>query len=159
MNHFKNIEILISAILIVLNLNVYSQTDTVLTETDLQFEEDETIDFIEYTEKYDKDSIYMFADHMPEFPGGKEEFKAWLQRNTNYPDIPREGAIEGTVYIKFEVTKTGHIGQVKILKGLDPFLDKEAVKIVKSLPAYKPGMLNKKPINCWMHIPIKFKLD
>jgi protein TonB len=99
------------------------------------------------------------ADPVPSFPGGEVAFKKWLSDNVKYPNIPRESQIQGTVFLRFEVTKTGDIGDVEIMKSIDPLLDEEAIRIIRSLPKFEPAIIDGKPITTWMFSPIKFELN
>ncbi len=104
------------------------------------------------------EGIFVYVSQMPEFPGGIPALKRYIGTHLIYPAEAREKKIEGTVYARFEVTKTGEIGKVQIQKGVHPILDKEAIRVIKTLPKFKPGMQNKKPVNVWYSIPIAFKI-
>lgn len=94
----------------------------------------------------------------PVFPGGERALINFVAAHTNYPVPAQEQGIEGTVYIRFVVTRTGKIGDVKVLRSADPLLDDEALKVVKLLPAWTPGKKNGYPVNVWFVIPVKFRL-
>ena len=100
----------------------------------------------------------IFASKMPEPYGGILALRRFIAKHVNYPAIARENGIQGTVYLRFEVTKTGTIGKVELQKGVDPLLDVEAIKVVKKIPKFKPGMNNGAKVNVWFSIPISFKL-
>jgi protein TonB len=95
----------------------------------------------------------------PMFPGGEGELMKYLLSNVNYPDVARENGIEGTVYIRFVVTKSGKVGETQVMKSADPLLDEAALKVVKSLPTWSPGKINGNAVNVWFIVPIKFKLE
>jgi protein TonB len=95
----------------------------------------------------------------PMFPGGEDELLRYLTQHVDYPPLAQEYGIEGTVYIRFVVTKTGDIGETLVLKPADPILNDEAVKVVKSLPQWTPGKKNGNPVNVWFIVPIKFQLQ
>ncbi len=101
----------------------------------------------------------IIASTMPKFPGGTNVLRTFIARNVNYPAQARETGIQGTVYLRFEVTKTGNIGKVEILKSIDPLLDKEAIRVIKKLPKFKPGINNGKKVNVWFSMPISFRLN
>ncbi len=101
----------------------------------------------------------IIASTMPKFPGGTNVLRTFIARNVNYPAQARETGIQGTVYLRFEVTKTGKIGKVEILKSIDPLLDKEAIRVIKKLPKFKPGINNGKKVNVWFSMPISFRLN
>jgi periplasmic protein TonB len=104
------------------------------------------------------DEIYeSFAcDEKPSFPGGDAQLFKYIAENTRFPNI--EGDIEGKVYIKFVITKTGEIGQTIIMRQVDPLLDEEAIRVVKSLPKWEPAKIKGELVNSWFIVPVKFKL-
>ena len=106
----------------------------------------------------EEDEIFVTPEIYPEFPGGMQELRNWIEANLEYPKEIKRKRIKGTVYLRFEVTKTGEVGKVEIQKGIHPILDDEAVRIIKSIPNFKPGTENGKPIIVWYSIPITFKL-
>lgn len=94
----------------------------------------------------------------PEFPGGPSEMIMCISRNLHYPAEAYASHIEGRVVVQFVVTKTGAVGQVRVVRGVSPDLDAEAVRVVKLLPDFIPGTLNGEPVNVWMTLPIVFKI-
>ena len=95
----------------------------------------------------------------PAFPGGDEALMKYVAENTKYPKEALEKNIEGTVYVRFVVNKNGKVENAKELRSVDPFLEAEALRVVSSLPAWKPGMNKGKPVNVWFIMPVKFKLQ
>jgi protein TonB len=95
----------------------------------------------------------------PMFPGGDAELIKYVAEHTKYPVIAQESGIEGTVYIRFVVTKTGDVGQATVMRAVDPNLEEEALRVVKNLPKWTPGKNNGNPVNVWFIIPVKFKLQ
>ncbi len=105
-------------------------------------------------------TIFIYVKNMPEFPGGVVALKRFIAEHINYPKVARENGIDGTVFLRFEVTKTGNIGKVEIQKGVHPLLDNEAIRVIKSLPKFKPGeQKNGKKVSVWYSIPVTFKLN
>jgi len=95
----------------------------------------------------------------PKFPGGISALKQFIANNTVYPIPAKENNIEGTVFIRFEVTKKGTIGKISVInKTVDEILQNEAVRVIKTLPRFKPGIQNGKPVNVWFSLPVSFKL-
>ncbi len=94
----------------------------------------------------------------PEFPGGAQAMIQYVASNTKYPSMALENGIEGTIYIKFVVTKNGDIGDPKVLRRVDPLLEEEALRVVKGMPKWIPGKNNGTPVNSWVVIPVKFSL-
>jgi len=101
---------------------------------------------------------FLTVQEMPEPRGGVEGLFKYIADNTRYPDIAKENNIQGKVYVRFCVTSKGTIDQVSILKGVDPELDAEAIRIVKIFPPFKPGKQDGKPVPVWFHVYINFQL-
>jgi TonB family protein len=102
---------------------------------------------------------YVVVEEMPMFPGGDSALLAYIGKNTKYPETAKANGVEGRVIIRFCVTDIGGIDRVSVLKGVDPDLDAEAIRVVKSLPAFKPGKQGGKPVNVWYMVPITFGLS
>jgi len=95
----------------------------------------------------------------PMYPGGEGELMKYIAEHVKYPVVAQENGIEGTVYIRFVVTKSGKVGETQVMKSADPLLDEEAVRVVRSMPAWSPGKINGNAVNVWFIVPIKFKLE
>lgn len=106
-----------------------------------------------------KEEVFRAVEQMPQFPGGEGELAKWLQRNIQYPTMAQENNIQGRVIVQFVVTKTGAIGEVKVVKSVDRDLDNEARRLVKKLPHFIPGKMNGQPVNVWFTLPVNFKLQ
>ena len=111
------------------------------------------------TEIDDEDTLFIEYEQMPQFLGGEVALMKFIADNLHYPDSAKAKKIQGRVVVKFVVTKTGEIGEVKIVRSKDLDLDKEAVRIVKSLPNFIPGKLNGEVVDMWYTLPITFKLQ
>ena len=107
----------------------------------------------------DEDTLFIEYEQMPQFLGGEVALMKFIADNLHYPDSAKAKKIQGRVVVKFVVTKTGEIGEVKIVRSKDLDLDKEAVRIVKSLPNFIPGKINGEVVDMWYTLPIKFKLQ
>jgi protein TonB len=101
---------------------------------------------------------FIVVEEMPEYPGGNVELQKWLMEHTQYPEIAKENNIQGKVIVRFCVTPKGGVSQVSVLKGVDPELDKEAMRVVTTLPPFKPGKQGGKPVPVWFMVPIAFTL-
>ena len=101
---------------------------------------------------------FVVVEEMPSFPGGDIALLKWVMEHTNYPEIAKENNIQGKVMVRFCVTPKGGVSQVSILKGVDPELDKEAMRVVALLPAFKPGKQGGVPVPVWYMVPINFTL-
>jgi len=106
------------------------------------------------------DPVFKFAaiEEKPEFNGGVAGLLKYIASNTKYPQIAKENGIGGKVYVQFVIDKTGKVTEVSIARGKDPYLDKEALRVVQSLPKWKPGKQRGKPVKVSYVIPINFKL-
>lgn len=96
---------------------------------------------------------------MPQFPGGTSELMRYLGTNIKYPTIAAENGIEGRVTLKFVVSKDGSISNIQVLRSLDPSCDKEAIRVVKGMPKWIPGMQNGHPVPVYFTLPVLFKLQ
>ncbi|MDE6418359.1 MAG: energy transducer TonB [Duncaniella sp.] len=107
----------------------------------------------------DDDKVWEVVEQKPQFPGGDAALMKWLGEHIKYPPMAAENNIQGRVTVQFVVTKTGAVGEVKVVRGKDPDLDKEAVRVVKSLPKFVPGKMNGHAVNVWYTLPVQFKLQ
>ena len=96
---------------------------------------------------------------MPTFPGGEAALMKYLREHINYPTVAMENNVQGKVIVQFVVTKTGKVGEVKVARSVDRDLDKEAVRVCKSLPDFIPGRMNGQAVNVWYTLPVQFKLQ
>ncbi|MBL7970574.1 MAG: TonB family protein, partial [Prolixibacteraceae bacterium] len=101
---------------------------------------------------------FMIVEEMPQFPGGIEALQLFAARTMKYPVIALENGIQGRVFVKFVVDKTGKVTKAKVDRGVDPSIDKEAVRIVESMPAWTPGKQHGQAVDVAYTIPIDFKL-
>jgi TonB family C-terminal domain len=95
----------------------------------------------------------------PEFPGGMLGLQKYLSQSVRYPSLAQEQNIQGTVYLTFIINKEGKVENVSILRGVDKALDNEALRVVSSLPTWKPGRQNGRPVKVSFQVPIKFQLQ
>jgi len=112
----------------------------------------------EVQEDVDEAEPFYVVEEMPMFPGGDAAIQKYIGDNVIYPEVAKENNIQGRVIVKFCVTPTGGVDQVSVLKGVDPELDVEVVRVVKTLPKFKPGKQGGKPVPVWYTIPINFQL-
>lgn len=105
----------------------------------------------------DKDSLEeKTLEQLPEFPGGIVEFMKWLTRNLRYPPLARQQKIEGKVVVSFIINTDGSIASPKVQKSANPMLDAEALRVIKMMPKWKPGIMNGKPCRTMFAIPVNF---
>ncbi|MGM9851766.1 MAG: energy transducer TonB [Muribaculaceae bacterium] len=108
-----------------------------------------------------EDKVYNIAmvEQKPEFPGGEAAMYKWLSDHINYPVAAAEEGVQGRVVVEFVVSKTGNVENVRVLRGRHPALDKEATRLVKSMPKWQPGRNNGQPVKVTYTLPITFKLQ
>lgn len=104
--------------------------------------------------------VFTTVEIMPEYPGGKDEMVKFLSKNIKYPRKEKRKNIQGTVYIKFFIDEYGDVQSIEIIRGIKDGgnLDKEALRVIKKMPKWKPGTQNGKPVKVWYSLPIKFTL-
>lgn len=99
------------------------------------------------------------AEVMPSFPGGDGELMKWLSMNIVYPEIAEEKGVQGRVIVRFAVGKDGSIHDPKVLVSVHPALDREALRVVKSMPRWIPGKQSGQPVSVYFTLPITFLLQ
>ena len=104
------------------------------------------------------EEIFTFVEEYPEFPGGDKALREYILNNIKYPEVARTSGITGTVYVQFVVEKDGSISDVKVVRGIGGGCDEEAVRVVKSMPRWKPGKQRGQPVRVYFTLPIEFKL-
>lgn len=109
--------------------------------------------------KPEPEKVFTAVEQMPQFPGGDAALMKYLSNNINYPQVAMENGVQGRVIVQFVVTKNGTVGEVKVIRSVDRDLDKEAVRLCKSLPKFIPGKMNGQAVNVWYTLPITFKLQ
>jgi|WetSurMetagenome_2_1015567.scaffolds.fasta_scaffold08444_4 periplasmic protein TonB len=109
--------------------------------------------------KVEDDKPYTAVEQMPQFPGGDAELLKYISNNLKYPAISQENGVQGKVMIRFVVSKTGNVTDAKVVRSLDPYCDKEALRVVKSLPTWIPGKQNGVNVPVYYVVPITFRLQ
>ena len=108
--------------------------------------------------KRNENEIFKSVEQMPQFPGGDAALMKYIDSHIQYPPEATKNNIQGRVILQFVVDKTGEIGEVKVVRSVDKDLDKEAVRIVKTLPKFIPGRQNGQAVAVWYTLPVTFKL-
>ena len=103
--------------------------------------------------------VFHSVEQMPQFPGGEAALMKFLQSHINYPPMAVENGVQGRVVVQFVVDKTGKVGEVVVVRNVDKDLDKEAVRVCKSLPKFTPGRQNGQAVAVWYTLPVTFKLQ
>ena len=120
----------------------------------IQTTEDNPVRIVEKS----NDSIYNVVEQMPEFPGGMDAMMKFIAGNVKYPEVAKDKGIQGRVFVSFVVEKDGSVSNVKVLRGIGGDCDEEAVRVISSMPKWKPGMQKGEPVRVSYCIPIMFKL-
>ena len=105
--------------------------------------------------------IFTIVEENAEFPGGISEMVKFIQKNLQYPAMAREAGISGKCFLKFVVNENGEISNVEVLKGVPGCsdCDKEAIRVVKSMPKWKPAKMTGRSVKCYFNLPISFKIQ
>ena len=105
------------------------------------------------------DIVFDVVEVMPQFPGGLAAMLKYIRENIKYPEQAMKKGIQGRVTVSFIIEKDGSISDVKPVRSVHPLLDKEAVRMVKSMPKWSPGKNNGKPVRVRYNLPVMFKLN
>ncbi len=139
--------------------------DDVELEDELEMEDTEAdenteIEITDIEDDEETDEIFNFyvLEDKPVFPGGEAALLKYIAKNTRYPEIAKENGITGRVFVQFVINKKGEVVNVEVIRGVDPYLDAEALRVVKSLPNWAPGKQRGKPVKVSFQVPINFKL-
>ena len=144
-----------------------------IVEDDAEIEEttiasiDDQAEFVEITddvpivveEPEEEQQIFQVVENMPEFPGGTQALLQYLKKNIKYPTICQEQGIQGRVVVQFVVNKDGSIVDPEVIKPINPYLDKEALRVISTMPKWKPGEQRGKPVRVKFTLPVQFKLS
>lgn len=137
------------------------EIDEELDIEDTEIDEDTEVEFDITLEEEETDDapVFFIVEEMPQFPGGDTELRKYIAQSVKYPVIAQENGIQGRVYVQFVVGTDGGVTQVKVARGVDPNLDKEAIRVVESMPKWKPGKQRGKAVKVSYTVPINFVLQ
>ena len=110
-------------------------------------------------EEPEEQQIFQVVEEMPEFPGGMAECLKFISKNIKYPTIAQENGVQGRVIIQFVVNQDGSIVDPVVMRSVDPYLDKEALRVIKMMPKWKPGKQRGKAVRVKYTVPVTFKLQ
>ncbi|HPM19125.1 MAG: TonB family protein [Bacteroidales bacterium] len=132
-------------------------------QAQVEVRDEEVIEFVqevkeEVKEEEPEAEPFVVVEEMPMFPGGDAALLQFIAEHTQYPEVAKENNIQGKVIVRFCVTSKGTVDRVSVLKGVDPELDKEAMRVVTTLPPFKPGKQGGIPVPVWYMVPINFTL-
>lgn len=106
-----------------------------------------------------KEEVFMVAEQMPEYPGGMKEMLKFLQENVKYPENAMKNNVQGRVIVQFVVEKDGTPTEFKVARSVDPDLDAEALRVLQTMPKWKPGMQRGEVVRVKFTVPVSFKLQ
>lgn len=107
----------------------------------------------------EENTIFEVVEHMPEFPGGQAALMQFLSKNIKYPTIAQENGTQGRVVVQFVVNRDGSVVDPVVVRSVDPYLDKEALRVIASMPKWKAGMQRGKPVRVKYTVPVMFRLQ
>jgi len=149
-------------------LNIVADDAEIIEELDIDDTEADKETMIDVTpvismgrgeDTEDESKVFFIVEEMPEFPGGEMALRQFIANAIKYPVIAQENGIQGKVYVSFVVGKDGQVSDARVLRGVDPSLDKEAIRVVNSLPRWKPGKQQGKTVRVSFSVPISFVLQ
>jgi TonB family protein len=140
--------------------------EDVLLDEEISIEADEefvfehhiTLPFVEEDIAEDKE-VFIVVEEPPRFPGGHDAMLRFLAENIHYPQPARQEAIQGTVYLTFVINSDGSVDNARVLRGVHWSLDEEALRVIRAMPGWIPGMQRGKPVNVQFTMPIRFALE
>jgi len=109
--------------------------------------------------KVEENKVFDVVEEMPSFPGGNAALMSYLSSNVKYPVVAQENGVQGRVVVGFVVEKDGSVSDVKVVRSVDPSLDKEAMRVVKSMPRWNPGKQNGSAVRVKYNVPVLFRLQ
>lgn len=130
---------------------------------EMEFREDIAVRIVDFKDEeadMEEEEIFVIVEDMPGFGGGdSNKFREYIARNLRYPEIAAENGIQGRVFVSFVVEPDGRVSNVRVVRGVDPSLDREAVRVVESSPRWTPGKQRGKPVRVSFTFPIIFVLQ
>ena len=105
------------------------------------------------------EEIFLVVENEPEFPGGSDSLYAYIARNIKYPETAKKEKIEGRVFVTFVIEKDGQVSSAKILRDIGGGCGEEAIRVVKSMPKWKPGTQRGNPVRFQFNLPVSFMLE
>ena len=110
-------------------------------------------------EEVEEEQMFQIVEEPASFPGGMGECMKFLSKNINYPSISQENGVQGRVIVQFVVNTDGSIVDPVVVRGVDPYLDKEALRVIKMMPKWSPGKQRNKPVRVKYTVPVMFRLQ
>ena len=141
------------------------EDDVEVEDIEINAEVDQTEVIEEYVpveveeEEVSEQEVFTIVEEMPSYPGGDVKLYEYLGKNIKYPQIARESGIQGRVFVNFVVEPDGSVSNVKVMRGIGGGCDEEAMRVIKSMPKWKPGKQRGKAVRVTYTIPVVFKLQ
>ena len=136
------------------------ETTTIINEDNQARVEVKYVPVTVVEEEPEEQTIFEVVEQMPEFPnGGMAGLMQFLSKNIKYPTIAQENGTQGRVIVQFVVNRDGSIVDAKVVRSVDPYLDKEALRVINTMPKWKPGMQRGKPVRVKFTVPVMFRLQ
>ncbi|WP_372645585.1 energy transducer TonB [Ancylomarina sp.] len=146
-------------VIILVDDNEDIEEELVIEEAFVDMDKDVKIQVNEDIEENDEPEIFIIVEEMPKFPGGDAELMNWINKSVKYPVIAQENGITGRVHMNFVINESGGIENIVVVRGVDPALDKEAIRVIKKMPKWKPGKQRGKAVKVSFSLPINFQLQ
>jgi len=109
--------------------------------------------------KQKEGDVFMEVEEMPEYPGGLDGMKNFITENVKYPELAKKNKVEGKVFVSFVVDEQGHVTKAKVVRAVDPELDKEALRVVNKMEKWSPGKEKGETVKVQLTLPIQFALN
>lgn len=106
-----------------------------------------------------EEKIFIVVEENPQYPGGETALFKFIGENLKYPSEAEKNNVQGRVILKFVVNPDGSVGKIEVLRSIDPLLDNEAIRVVKTLPKFRPGKQGGVPVKVWFMLPVLFKIE
>ncbi len=133
--------------------------ETEIEDTEADDDTEIKVDDIEEEEEEEEPEVFFVVETKPEFPGGNIGLSKYIASHIRYPTVARENGIQGKVFVRFIVNSKGKVCKVSIARGVDPLLDNEAIRVIKTLPKWKAGEQRGRKVSVWFTMPINFQMD
>ncbi len=151
----------VADVLIIVEDNTELEDDAPMINTESNENKSVVITKVAAIEEEDEAAapVFFIVEDMPEFPGGETALRKYIAESVKYPPIAQENGLQGRVYISFVVNSKGQVVDVKVARGVDPNLDKEAMRVFQTMPTWKPGKQRGKAVKVSYTMPINFVLQ
>jgi len=133
--------------------------ELIIEEAIVDMDDEVKIQVFDDGDEDDEEHIFVIVEEMPKFPGGDIELMKWISKSVRYPVVAQENGIAGRVHMNFVINESGGIENIVVVRGVDPSLDKEAIRVIKKMPKWQPGKQRGKAVKVSFYLPINFQLQ